>query len=393
MKVIKQWCWLFLLPSIAFGEVSPPSQPKDEHVPLNAISPDTLRTFAQVFDLIRRKYVGNVTDEQLFRYAMSGMLSQLDGHSEFLDRQAFDSLQAFSEGSIADVGLQASFDDENNAWVVTQLTADSPAEEAGIGLGDFLHTVGKTALDERTTSRQVGRLLSGLAGSQVELTISQSGRNKRTVTLQRTQPISDKLSLSVQDGVVVVHLPVFTEKTRSELNEALAHIKEPIGAMIIDVRGNPGGVLNSAIEVASLFLEQQPVVRVLSPELPPQVFSTTGNAPLANLPLMLLQDRHSASAAEVLALALQQNSNAIIAGETSYGKGSVQSVIPVGDQEAIKLSTAFYETMDGRKINGIGISPTLLLAGNKVDWLTQAIQTMQSQKLATGMVMSLSSDY
>lgn len=382
---MKKWLWLLLLPSMAFADTT-------ERVPLNAISPDTLKTFAQVFDLIRRKYVGDVTDEQLFSYAMNGMLTGLDGHSEFLDKDAFDNLQAFTEGSIADVGLQAYFNSNDNAWVVTEVIQDSPAAQAGIAPGDFLHGVDKVTLDNKIAPKQLNRLLSGLAGSQVTLSVSQAGRNKRTLTLQRTQPVNDQLSLSIEEGVAIVHLPIFTEKTRSELNEALAHLKEPIGAMVIDVRGNPGGVLSSAVEVASLFLKQMPIVQVRQPAQPVQVFSTTGGAPLAKLPVLVLQDRYSASAAEVLALALQKG-GAVIAGETSYGKGSVQSIITVGNQEAIKLSTAFYEGVDGTQINGIGIAPTLVLSGDKDEWLTTAVHLMHQKKLATGMVLSLSSDY
>ncbi len=367
------------------------------NVPLNAISPATLQTFTEVFDLVRRKYVGRIDDETLFRYAMAGMLGRLDGHSEFLDAEAFTSLQAFTEGSVAGVGMNVYFNSNDNAWVVTDVLADSSAAQAGIMAGDFLHQVGTTTLDGKLSAKNLSQLLSGLAGSQVEVAVSKAGRDKHTLTLQRTTPINDGLTLTMEGGIAVVKLPIFTDKTRQQLNEALAQVNTPITAMIIDVRGNPGGVLTAAVEVASLFLEEVPVVQVTEPNKPPQTFATSGAAPLAVLPVLLLQDRYSASAAEVLALALQKDANAIIAGERSYGKGSVQSIIPVGQQEAVKLTTAYYEGVGANqariKINGVGVTPTLALDGKSEDWLAHALSYMQTRQLPVGITASLSDDY
>lgn len=417
------------------------------NVALNAISPNTIKTFVQVVDLVRRHYAGDTNDDSLFRYAMSGMLTRLDNHAEFLDETAFRNLQAFSEGSVAGVGLSVSFDKPNNAWVVVAVENLSSAQQAQIAVGDFLHKIGNKPLNDQLNDKDVTQMLAGLAGSQIDVTISKQGRNKKTLNLQRTTLINDKLSVVMNDGTAIVTLPVFTENTRQELNERLALISTPIQAMIIDVRNNPGGVLSSAINVASLFISNKPVVQITQPQKPIEILSTAAtSAPLVNLPIMLLQNRYSASASEVLALALKKDSNAIIAGETSYGKGSIQSVITVGNNEAIKLTTAYYQGTDGTKIDGVGISPDVVFDGiddsyykkdnttantnnsnsnnlnanksnnnksnannsslidndsnihvntntKKDQWLNHALELMNDKKLDTGVVMSLSDDY
>lgn len=421
------------------------------HVALNAISPNTIKTFVQVVDLVRRHYAGDTNDDSLFRYAMSGMLTRLDNHAEFLDETAFRNLQAFSEGSVAGVGLSVSFDQSNNAWVVVAVENLSSAQKAEIAVGDFLHKIGDKQLNDQFNDKDVTQMLAGLAGSQIDVTISKQGRNQKTLNLQRTTLINDKLSVVMNDGIAIVTLPVFTENTRQELNERLALISTPIQAMIIDVRNNPGGVLSSAINVASLFISNKPVVQITQPQKPIETLSTAAtSAPLANLPIMLLQNRYSASASEVLALALKKDSNAIIAGETSYGKGSIQSVITVGNNEAIKITTAYYKGTDGTKIDGVGVLPDVVFDGiddshrkknntndytnhvninnsnvnssnangssmpindndsniqvnpiiqaspinlKKDQWLSYALELMNDKKLDTGIIVSLSDDY
>lgn len=361
-------------------------------VPLNAISPDTLKTFVAVFDLVRRKYAYEVNDELLFRHAMSGMLTRLDSHAEFLDETAFKNLQAFTEGTIGTVGLVAGFDNAQKEWVVQEVLAGSSADNAGVEKGDYLHQIGDKKLDDTLKDKDVAQLLAGVAGSQVHITSSKAGRGKHKSTLQRTTPINDSLSVTMHNGIALVKLPIFTDKTRQELNEALARQSTPISAVVIDVRDNPGGVLSSAISVASLFLDNENIIKIRERGKPSETLKTIGYAPLVNMPVIIIQNRYSASAAEVLALALKKDQDAIIVGETSYGKGSIQSIVPISQTEAVKLTTALYEGVDGHKIDGVGVVPDVVLDFES-DWLAKVLDLAESKKLPIGMMVSLSSDY
>ncbi len=364
----------------------------DTHVPLNNISPDTLRKFVSVVDLVRRRYAGDIDDEVLLRNATSGVLSHLDGHAEFLDETAFKNLQTFTSGGIANVGFELSFDDNLGQWVVVSVIPESSATALGIDIGDYVYQIGEKKL-EGLSDKDVSQLLSGVAGSQVEVIVSRAGRAKRTVKLQRMSRMDDKISITMMEGIAVVKLPVFTDKTRQELMEALVRIGQPIKGMIIDVRDNPGGVLSSAISVASMFMEEQAVVQIVEKDRKPKDIYTTNQAPLASMPVIVLQNRYSASAAEVMALAFQADKESLVAGETSYGKGSVQSIIPLGDDEAVKLTTAHYQSPKGDKIDGVGIKPDIALDFNNPLWFVDLMKTMQSKKLDVGVTMSLSSDY
>lgn len=374
------------LPRHSLGDIS-------TYVPLNAISPDTLKNFVTVIDLVRRKYDGDVNDEVLFGYAISGMLTQLDGHAEFLDETAFNNLQTFTEGSIADVGLDLEFDDRLDVWVVNKVVEQSAADQAGIKIGDYIYQIDTKKLSQNLSDKEVSQRLLGTAGSLVDIVTSQAGRNKRTLRLQRTTRHDDSLKVQVYNDVAVIRLPIFTDRTSRDMSEALARINTPIKAMVIDIRDNPGGVLSSAIAVASLFVEAKPIVQVIEKDKVVQVLSTTGAPSLSHMPVVILQNRYSASAAEILAQAFLLHDNAIVAGETSYGKGSIQSIIPLDNYEAIKLTTAHYTTPTGAKIDGVGITPHMALDFSDNNWMLQLFALIDQKKLEQGIILSLSDDY
>lgn len=362
-------------------------------VPLNAISPETLKTFVTVIDTVRRQYVNETNDERLFRYAMSGMLKKLDTYAEFLDAEALTNLRAFTDGTVASVGLVANYATNREHWVVEFVVPESPSAKAGIKVGDYLHDIGGIRLNDTHTNEDIVQMLSGIAGTQLDVVVSHAGRGKHTVTLQRNVAESEGLSVKMENGVAVVRLPVFTNRTKDELVQSLARTNEPIFAVLIDVRNNPGGVLSSAIDVASLFMPNRPVVQVVARNQKNQTLNTTQNAPLQSVPVMIVQNRYSASAAEVLSAALLEG-GAIVAGETSYGKGSVQSILPIGNEEAIKLTTAYYQMVDGTKIDGVGVIPNFNLNFDDEQWFERAMLVLQNtKKPAQGVLLSLSGDY
>ena len=353
-------------------------------VSLNAISPETLKTFVAVVDLVRRQYVDAVNDEELFSNAMSGMLTKLDSHAEFLDAEAYENLRAFTEGDVGDIGIKVNYRPEAGYWVVTEVIDDSPADKKGIAVGDYLHQVDEFKLDEGRQVNDVEQLLTGIAGTQVDIITSKAGRRKHTTTLQRNNSHPQIIETKLVDGIAIVKLPAFQNNSREKLLEGLINLNAPISGILLDMRDNPGGVLTSAVSVASLFMDDTDVVQVQARQNKSRVLSTQGDAILKPLPLVVLQNRYSASAAEVLASSLQAQKRATIIGEVSYGKGSVQSVIPLNDEQAVKLTVANYMTVAGKQIDEIGVEPDVTLSGNENTWEQQALELVKARALDSG---------
>ena len=180
-------------------------------VSLNAISPETLKTFVAVVDLVRREYVDTVNDEELFNNAMSGMLTKLDSHAEFLDAEAYENLRAFTEGDVGDIGIKVVYRPKAGYWVVTEVLNDSPADKKGIAVGDYLHQVDEFKLDDDRQSNDVEQLLTGIAGTQVDIVTSKAGRRKHTTTLQRNNNHPQVIETRLVDGMAVMKLPAFQQ--------------------------------------------------------------------------------------------------------------------------------------------------------------------------------------
>ena len=358
--------------------------PEVQQVSLNAISPETLKTFVAVVDLVRRQYIDAVNDEELFNNAMSGMLTKLDSHAEFLDAEAYENLRAFTEGDVGDIGIKVTYQADAGYWVVTDVIDDSPADKKGIAVGDYLHQIDEFKLDENRKSNDIDQLLTGIAGTQVDIITSKAGRRKHTTTLQRNNSHPQVIQTKLVDGMAVIKLPAFQNNSREKLLEGLIDLNAPISGVLLDMRDNPGGVLTSAVSVASLFMSDTDVVQVQARQDQSSVLPTQGNALLKPLPMVVLQNRYSASAAEVLASSLQAQKRETIVGEVSYGKGSVQSVIPLNDEQAVKLTVANYMTASGRQIDGIGVEPDVSLSGNESTWEEQALSLLKARALDSG---------
>lgn len=347
-------------------------------VALGAVSPTTVAKFVKTIDVVRQQYVNTVDDEQLFDNAIAGVLTQLDPYSEYLDKQAFDNLRLFTEGDIGSIGVTVRFRDDLQAWVFSEVLPNSPAAQAGIQRNDYLHQINDNKLTAEQTQQDIDQLLSGIAGTQLRLVVSDSGRRKRTVTVQRTLVQQQTLNARVVQGVAIVQIPIFQNNTQQQLLTALAGLDAPFGAIVLDLRNNPGGVLSAANDVASLFMNNRPVAQVRNRQGLQEIIKTYGNARLADVPLAILQNRYSASAAEVLSSSLQENGRAKIYGETSYGKGSIQSIVPINEDEAVKLTVAHYYSGSGKKIDGVGVRPNITLTGSELDWENQTLASVLS---------------
>ncbi|MFC0819873.1 S41 family peptidase [Moraxella marmotae] len=353
-------------------------------VPLGAISPATLKTFVQAVDLMRREYIEPIDDEALFYYAINGMLNRVDRNAEFLDANAFANLNSFTEGNVASVGLKAVWRASDAHWVVTEVLTDSPAKIVGITAGDYLHQIGDIKLNQSQSENDIVQLLNGISGSSVDVTYSKAGRSKRTVNLIRNQLEKSSIEVLVQNNIAIIKLPVFQNNTRQEILNHLSAITTPVQGVVLDLRNNPGGVLDAAVDVASLFMRKQVVTQVQNRTGIERVLETQGSPILESVPVVILQNRYSASAAEVLASALQTHERALIVGETSYGKGSVQSVIPIGIHQGIKLTTAHYLTPTGAEIDKIGVVPDVSferesMAGDDT-WLKLSLELVEQAK-------------
>lgn len=353
-------------------------------VSLKAISPETLKTFVAVVDLVRREYVDTVNDEELFSNAMSGMLTKLDSHAEFLDAEAYENLRAFTEGDVGDIGIKVQYQPKVAYWVITEVVDGSPADKKGIAVGDYLHQVDEFKLGEDEESNDIEQLLTGIAGTQVDVVTSKAGRRKHTTTLQRNHNHPQVIETRLVDGMAIVRLPAFQNNSREKLLQGLIDLDAPVKGVLLDMRDNPGGVLASAVSVASLFMTNTDVVQVKGRQSDSRTLSTQGAALLDTMPVMVLQNRYSASAAEVLASSLQAQKRATILGEVSYGKGSVQSVIPLNDEQAVKLTVAYYMTASGKKIDGVGVAPDVTLTGNESTWEQQALDLLRQKALPSG---------
>lgn len=349
------------------------------NISLQAISPETLQNFVQLFDIIRHEYVKPITDEQLFAYAMSGMLAQLDPYAEYLDATSFENLKNFAEGDIGDIGITVVKNPRANIWQVDNVLIDSPAYYAGLKTGDYLHEINGHKLNPKLTLHDVKQRLIGMAGSNINLMVSNEGRRKHTVTIQRMIPIKEQVQVNFDHNIAIIKIPVFQNNTYQQLVNKLTMHHQPISGVLLDIRDNPGGVLSAAIDVASLFLDHANIVQIYRPHQDLQTLTSHNTPYLKDVPMVVLQNRYSASAAEVLTIALQENKRATVMGETSYGKGSIQEVMPIGNRSAAKLTVAYYLSGTGKKIDGVGITPQETFILPEDGWLTVALSYLKTQ--------------
>lgn len=357
-----------------------PASEQIQQVALGAVSPVTVEKFVKMIDIIRQNYVTNVDDESLFANAMAGTLAGLDPYSEYLDANAFENLRLFTEGDIGSIGVSVSFHADVDSWVFDDVLPNSPAAKAGIQRGNYLHQINDNKLDSTRTPQDVDQLLTGIAGTTARLLVSDKGRRKHLVVVQRTLVQQQAMSANIINGVAVVQIPVFQNNTQQQFLMALTKLNQPFSVLVLDLRNNPGGVLSAANDIASLFMNDKVVVQIKNRQGIQEVMRTHGKAQFADLPLVVLQNRYSASAAEVLASALQNNQRAKVYGETSYGKGSIQSIVPINDSEAVKLTVAHYYSSKGEKIDGVGVKPDVTLTGAETSWQDQVLADLQTTK-------------
>ena len=324
---------------------------------------DELRTFADVYHQIRTGYVEELSDSELLELAIQGLLMNLDPHSAYLTKDAFADLQSSTSGEFSGLGLEVGMED-GYVKIIAPIDG-SPAAEAGLQPGDII-----LKLDGRTVKGmglgEAVDLMRGPRGTDIELTIGRPGESQPfDLTLTRdTIKVASVRERSLEPGYGYIRIAQFQHGTGSDVRKSLQRLqkKAPLKGLVLDLRSNPGGVLQASVEVADLFLDGGLVVYTEGrlPNSDVEYAAEPGDAS-DGIPLVVLINGGSASASEIVAGALQDHSRAVIMGTDSFGKGSVQTVMPISEDRAVKLTTALYYTPNGRSIQAAGIVPDILV--------------------------------
>ena len=331
---------------------------------------EQLDLFGQVFDLIKSKYVEEVKSKELIEAAINGMLSSLDPHSGFLAPKSYDDMQVDTKGSFGGLGIEVTQQD-GFVKVVSPMD-DTPAFKAGVLAGDFITFVDDKPMLGLTLSEAVD-IMRGPVGSSVKLTIVREGlEDPIEVLVTRAVIKLTAAKVRTENDIVIMRVTTFNEQTIPNLDEGIKKAVEKLGeaepkGFVLDLRNNPGGLLSEAISVTDLFLDQGEIVSTRDREGKGERYKASKGDIAEGKPLVILINAGSASASEIVAGALQDHRRAIVLGTKSFGKGSVQSVLPMGQSGGIRLTTARYYTPSGRSIQALGVTPDVFLEFKRVE--------------------------
>lgn len=321
-----------------------------------------LKVFAEAITLLKENYVEDVDDKDLIYGAIKGMLSSLDPHSSFMTPEAYKDMQVDTKGEFGGLGIQIGIKD--NMLTIIAPIEDTPAFRAGVKAGDRIIRINGESTKDMSIYDAVSKL-RGQKGTPVTITIMREGFEKpEDITIIRDIiKIKSVRSKILDDGIGYIRLLQFQQKTASELEDTLIMLqKDNINSLILDLRNNPGGLLNSAVDVASYFLPPEKLVVSIKGKRDETVdFSTTGDKHYLDYPMVVLVNEGSASASEIVAGALRDWERAMVLGTKTFGKGSVQTVIPLSDGSALRLTTALYYTPKGTSIQVTGIVPDIIV--------------------------------
>jgi carboxyl-terminal processing protease len=323
-----------------------------------------LETFMSVYERVKSQYVDQVDDHTLIKGAIDGMLAALDPHSSYVEATDFDVLKATTDGNYGGLGITVSVED--GAVKVVAPMEDTPAWRAGLKSGDYITHINGELLYGLSLDEAVEKM-KGQPGSSVKLTIVRPGRDKPfDVAMVRERIELRPVKWEIKDGIGIVNINSFAGNTGDATKAALLAIDKATGGKplgyIVDLRSNPGGLLDQAIDVSDAFLDRGEIVSQRGREKDDieRYYATPGDM-AHGLPVVVLIDAGSASAAEIVAAALQDHHRALLLGERSFGKGSVQTVQIMGPKAALRLTTARYYTPSGRSVQAGGIEPDLTI--------------------------------
>ena len=354
--------------TLIFGQMvfaeKPPASSKPD-IPLNE-----LRAFSEIFGRIKNNYVEPVEDKELLQNAIRGMLSGLDPHSTYLDLEDFKNLREGTSGEFGGLGIEVTLED-GFVRVVSPID-DTPAAEAGVLAGDLIIRLDKKPV-KGMALREAVDMMRGKPGTDLLITILREGEDKPlNITLTRAIiKVKSVKHKTLEPGYGYVRISTFQQRTSEGLNKAIEQLKkdnnDKLSGLVLDLRNNPGGLLNAAVDVSDAFITKGLIVYT-DGRIPDskQEFNAKPRDLLEGAPLVVLVNGGSASASEIVAGALQDHHRAVILGTKTFGKGSVQTVMPLTDKTAVKMTTARYFTPSGRSIQAEGIVPDITIERVKI---------------------------
>lgn len=320
-----------------------------------------LELFGDVFERVRAAYVDQVGDDVLIEAAINGMLNDLDPHSAYLNKKTYEDMQVQIRGDFGGLGIEVTM--EQGLVKVVSPIDDTPAHQAGLKPGDYIsHLDGEGVMGMNLA--QAVEKMRGPVNTDIVLTISREGQEPFDVTLTRAVIQIQSVRSRVEKNIGYIRITSFNEQTQPGLKRAIAKITEELGdevaGYIIDLRNNPGGLLSQAVKVSDSFLERGEIVSTRGrQEGEASRFNAESGDMVSGLPLVVLINGGSASASEIVAGALQDHRRALVVGTRSFGKGSVQTIMPIPGAGAMRLTTARYYTPSGRSIQQTGIEPDI----------------------------------
>ena len=336
----------------------------------NANTYEMLNLFGDVMERAKNSYVEEVSDEQLIEAAINGMLTSLDPHSSYMDGKDFKYMSEQTKGKFGGLGIEVTM--ESGVVKVISPMDDTPAYKAGLKPGDYIISIDDESVVGMSLNDAVDRM-RGKIGTKVKLTIRRFNEKPFDVTIKREEIKIQSVKTSIKgEDVLYIRITSFSEDVDTAISKAVKDAekkyKDKLNGIIIDVRNNPGGLLDQAVNVSDLFLDKGEIVSTRSRNEEDTVKYTAKPGDIAKgLPIVVLVNDGSASASEIVAGALQDHKRAVILGEKTFGKGSVQTVIPLDNHGAMRLTTARYYTPSGRSIQVNGIVPDIIVKPSKVE--------------------------
>jgi carboxyl-terminal processing protease len=323
---------------------------------------DELRVFSEALSIVRKNYVEDTKPKDLVYGAIKGMLGSLDPHSAFMSPEQFKEMQVDTKGEFGGLGIQIGVKD--GMLTVIAPIEDTPAYKAGIKAGDKIIKINNEFTKDMSLHDAVSKM-RGTPSSSVKITIIREGwkETKDFTIVREIIKIKSVKSKLIEDNIGYVKINQFQEQTSSDLSSAIEKLtQQNITALILDLRNNPGGLLNSAVDVSSQFLQSGKLVVFIKDRKGEKIeYRSSPNKLNSNIPMVVLVNQGSASASEIVAGALKDWNRAVIIGTQTFGKGSVQSVVPLGDGSALRLTTARYYTPKGVSIQTTGITPDIVV--------------------------------
>ena len=324
---------------------------------------EKLDSFGDVFDLIQKNYVEDVEDEKVIEFAINGMLQALDPHSGYMNTDQYIEMREETEGEFGGLGIEVTM--ENGFIKIITPIDDTPAAKAGVMPGDYITHINGESIQGQSLQESVEKL-RGLVGTSVKISIARAGEEEVLIkSIKRAIITVQAVKFRREDNVGYIRLISFSEQAGKGIKKAIKDLQKEIGeknisGFVLDQRNNPGGLLGQSIDVTNHFLSSGEIVSTKGRDKRNIARFDASKGDLTNgKPLIVLINEGSASASEIVAGALQDHKRAIILGAQSYGKGSVQTIFPLNDRSAIRMTTALYYTPSGDSIHRIGVTPDI----------------------------------